>query len=306
MSIIFFGTPEFAVPSLKALIQSGESVSLVATQTDKIKGRGHVLASPPVKIAALETGLSVAQPDSLKDEGFISRLISLTPEFIVVVAYGKILPKGILEIPDRGCINVHASLLPAYRGAAPVQWAIMRGEKKTGVTTMLMDEGLDTGPILLQRQVEILGDETAGSLGQRLSSEGATLLVETLKRLREGSVRPVPQAGEASYAPPLKKSDGLINWSKSALEICAFTRAMQPWPGAHFYVNTERVTLLEAEALKGDGIRPGMILNAGREFIISTGSGLLSVKTVQPSGKKPMPASAFVIGRKVTEGMSVK
>ncbi len=306
MSIIFFGTPEFAVPSLKALLQSGENVSLVVTQTDKVKGRGHFLAAPPVKIAAQQAGLKVAQADNLKDEGLLAQLTYSRPDFIVVVAYGKILPKNILLIPDRGCINVHASILPEFRGAAPVQWAIMKGRKTTGVTTMLMDEGLDTGPILMKREIEIVKDETAGSLGQRLSLEGAALLVETLKRLREGSIRPVPQEGEASYAPPLKKADGLIEWSKSAPEISAFIRAMQPWPGAYCYVNSERVTLLEAQALDGDTARPGIILSVGREFIISTGNGLLSVKTVQPSGKKPMPASAFVIGRKLTEGTPVR
>ncbi len=306
MSIIFFGTPEFAVPSLKALLQSGENVSLVVTQTDKVKGRGHFLAAPPVKIEAQQAGLRVAQPDNLKDEGLLAQLISPRPDFIVVVAYGKILPQNILQIPDRGCINVHASILPEFRGAAPIQWAIMKGKKTTGVTTMLMDEGLDTGPTLMKREVEIGTDETAGSLGQRLSLEGAALLVETLKRLREGSIRPVPQEGEASYAPPLKKADGLIEWSKSAPEISAFIRAMQPWPGAYCYVNNERVTLLEARALDGDTTRPGIILSVGREFVVSTGNGLLSVKTVQPSGKKPMPASAFVIGRKLTEGTPVR
>lgn len=277
----------------------------MVTQTDKLKGRGHVLAAPPVKIAALEAGIKVLQPADLKDEACLAQLTSLRPEFIVVVAYGKILPRNILEIPERGCINVHASLLPKYRGAAPIQWAIIKGEKTTGVTTMLMEEGLDTGPALLRREVEVDRDETAGSLSQRLSSVGATLLVETLKRLREGSVMPAPQEGEASYAPPLKKEDGLIDWSQSAAGISDFVRAMRPWPGAYCYVNNERVTLLEAEAVNGEG-KPGMIVGVGKEFIISTGSGLLSVKEVQPSGKKPMPASAFVIGRRLTEGMLVR
>ncbi|HWR58088.1 MAG TPA: methionyl-tRNA formyltransferase [Thermodesulfovibrionales bacterium] len=306
MSIIFFGTPEFAVPSLKALIDFGEDISLVITQTDKLKGRGHSLAAPPVKIAALETGLRVMQPTLLRDEGLARELTSLGPEFIVVVAYGKIIPARILEVPARGCINVHASLLPNYRGAAPIQWAIMKGEKRTGVTTMLMDEGLDTGPILLQNVLEIDPHETAGSLSQKLSSAGAKLLMETLKRLREGSVIPAPQTGEASYAPPLKKEDGLIDWSQSAVEICDFIRAMRPWPGAYCYVNTERVTLLDAEAMDGDG-RPGMTVKVDKgKFIIATGRGLLSVREVQPAGRKPMPASAFVIGRHLTEGMSIR
>lgn len=305
MSIIFFGTPEFAVLSLKALIASGEEISLVVTQTDKLKGRGHGLAQPPVKVAALESKLKVLQPASLKDEGLLEELASLKPEFIIVVAYGKILPPGILEMPERGCINVHASLLPKYRGAAPIQWAIMKGEAASGVTTMQMDEGLDTGPVLLQREVPILADDTAGSLGHKLSSAGAELLVETLKKLREGSVRPEPQTCEASYAPPLKKEDGLIDWSGSAVEISHFIRAMHPWPGAYCYVNGERVILLRADAAHGNG-RPGIIMSVGKgEFIIGTGSGLLSVREVQPAGKKPMTAKAFVIGRKLPEGMSI-
>jgi methionyl-tRNA formyltransferase len=306
LSIIFFGTPEFAVTSLKALIESGEDISLVVTQTDKLKGRGHALASPPVKIAALEAGLKVLQPAGLKDGGLLAKLAPPDPEFIVVVAYGKILPGEILELPQRGCINVHASLLPKYRGAAPIQWAIMNGEKRTGVSIMLMDEGLDTGPVLLQSAMEIGPTDTAGSLSQKLSSAGATLLVQTLKKLREGSVRPTPQEGEASYAPPLKKEDGLIDWSQSAAQISDFIRAMRPWPGAYCYMDNERVTLLEAEAIDGDG-RPGLTVKVGKGgFIIATGRGLLSVKEVQPSGKKPMPASAFVIGRKLTEGMSLR
>lgn len=305
MSIIFFGTPDFAVASLKALIRSGEDISLVVTQKDKLRGRGHIMTAPPVKVSALEAGLTVEQPSSLKEETLHVRLSSIKPEFIVVVAYGKILPRNILEIPSGGCINLHASLLPNYRGAAPVQWAIMKGEQKTGVTTMLMDEGLDTGPILLQREVAIGRDETSGELSRRLSVTGASLLVETLNGVREGSVRPLPQKGDASYAPPLKKEDGLIDWSRSAPEISAFVRAMMPWPGAYCFLNNERILLLEVEALSGDG-KPGMIVKVGKDLVISTGHGLLLVRTVQPAGKKPMPADAFVSGRRLTEGMSVR
>ncbi len=304
MSIIFFGTPEFAVPSLEGLISSGEDVRLVVTQTDKLKGRGHGLSAPPVKVAALEAGLKVMQPQRLRDKVFLGEIASPRPDFIVVVAYGKILPKEVLEIPAKGCINLHASLLPKYRGAAPITWAIMKGEQKSGVTTMLMDEGLDTGPILLQREVPIDKDDTSGSLGRKLAADGASLLVETLKGLRKVSIKPLPQTGEASYAPPLKKEDGLIDWSKSASEISDFIRAMQPWPGAYCYVNKERIILLEAEATDGDG-KPGVILKAHKgEFIIGARQGLLSVIRVQPAGKKPMSAPAFVIGRKLAGGMS--
>ena len=304
MSIIFFGTPEFAVPSLTGLIGSGEDLRLVVTQTDKLKGRGHGLSAPPVKIAALEAGLKVLQPGRLRDEIFLGELSSRRPEFIVVVAYGKVLPRDILAIPARGCINVHASLLPKYRGAAPITWAIIRGEEKSGITTMLMDEGLDTGPVLLQSEVPIDKNDTSGSLSKKLSTEGASLLTETLKGLRKGSVNPLPQTGETSYAPPLKKEDGLIDWSKSAVEICDFIRAMQPWPGAYCFVNKERIVLLKAQPAHGDA-KPGVIVKAHKgEFIIGTGGGLLSVIQVQPAGKKPMPASSFVIGRKLAGGMS--
>jgi methionyl-tRNA formyltransferase len=180
LSIVFFGTPEFAVPSLKALMGSGEDVSLVVTQTDKVKGRGHTLSPPPVKVTAQEAGIRVLQPGTLKDELFLRELLSIEPEFIIVVAYGKILPGTILDLPLRGCINVHASLLPKYRGAAPIAWAILQGDAKTGVSTMLMDEGLDTGDILLQRQIEISKEDTAGSLGRKLSDLGASLLLETI------------------------------------------------------------------------------------------------------------------------------
>lgn len=302
MSIIFFGTPEFAVPSLKALIRSGETISLVVTQSDKVKGRGHKLSPPPVKVAALEAGLRVAQPGSLRDEMFLRDMSSLAPEFIIVVAYGKILPKQVLELPGRGCVNVHASLLPKYRGAAPIAWSIIRGEEKTGISTMLMDEGLDTGPVLLQREIDISADDTAATLGLKLAEAGASLLTETLKGMRDGSVKPMPQTGEATYAPPLKKEDGLIDWSKSAAEISSFVRGMHPWPGAYCFIDDERVTLLKTMPLTGEG-KPGALLRLEKDrLIIGTGRGVLAVMELQPSGKRPMPASAFIPGRKLTEG----
>lgn len=306
MSIVFFGTPEFAVPSLRALIESGEDNSLVVTQTDKVKGRGHKLSPLPVKVAALEAGLRVMQPARLKDEMFLAELVSLKPEFIIVVAYGKILPKTILDLPQRGCINVHASLLPKYRGAAPIAWAIIHGEEKTGITTMLMDEGLDTGDILLQRAIEISKEDTTGSLGQRLSDLGASLLIGTMKGMRESSLKPTPQTGETSYAPPLKKEDGLMDWSKSAGEIFNFVRGMQPWPGAFCHIGNERVTLLKTMPLSGEGT-PGVISGIEKDaLIIGTGYGLLSILELQPAGRKPMSASAFIHGRKLAEGISVQ
>jgi methionyl-tRNA formyltransferase len=304
VSIIFFGTPEFAVSSLTSLISSGEDLRFVVTQTDKVKGRGHSLSATPVKIAAMEAGLDVLQPGRLADESFLREISSPKPEYIIVVAYGKILPGKVLGIPEGGCINVHASLLPKYRGASPIARAIMNGDERTGVTTMLMDEGLDTGPILLQREVVIDKSDTTGTLSKRLSAVGASLLIETLNELRRDSIKAIAQFGDTSYAPPLNKQDGLIDWSRSAVEIYNFIRAMQPWPGAYCFVNKERVILLEAQSVIGDG-RPGVIESARKGMVIGTGQGLLSVIQVQPAGKKPMPAQAFVIGRKLSEGMTV-
>ena len=306
MSIVFFGTPEFAVPSLKALMDSGEDISLVVTQTDKVKGRGHKLSPPPVKVAAQKAGLSVMQPESLKEEMFLRGLVSLTPEFVIVVAYGKILPKAILDLPVRGCINVHASLLPKYRGAAPIEWAIINGEEKTGVTTMFMDKGLDTGDVLLQRETEIGREDTAGSLALKLAELGASLLIETIKGIRDGRTKPVPQTGETVYAPPLRKTDGRIDWSKSARDIFNFVRGMQPWPGAYCQIGNERVTLLKTEPVNGEGNKGVISEIEKNSFIIGTGRGRLAVLELQPAGKKPMSASAFVHGRKLSEGVPVQ
>ena len=306
MSIVFFGTPTFAVPSLLALLKSGETVSLVVTQSDKAKGRGHTLAAPPVKTAALEAGLPVIQPDRMKDRAFLDALASAKPECIAVVAYGKILPKEILEMPRLGCINVHASLLPKYRGAAPISWAIIGGEEKTGVTTMLMDEGLDTGPVLLTREIAIRREDTAGSLGTALSELGASLLVETIRAVRAGSVAPASQSGEATFAPPLKKEDGLIDWKRSADEIFNFVRGMDPWPVAHCRLGNETLRILRTGPLAGEG-RPGIIEKAdGRQLVVGTGGGLLSIIELQPPGKRPMSAASFLQGRRLMRGQALQ
>lgn len=305
MSIVFFGTPEFAVPSLRALIEAEEDITLVVTQPDRPKGRGHKPYPSPIKTAALEAGLRVMQPTSLRDGAILKKIADAKPEFIIVVAYGRVLPCLMLEIPHHGCINLHASLLPKYRGAAPIAWAIINGDRQTGVTTMLMDEGLDTGPILLQREMEINDDDTAGSLSLKLAELGASLLIETLEGMRGGLIKPTPQKGTASYAPPLKKEDGLIDWSKSAIEIFNLVRGMQPWPGAYCYLGNERIKILKTKPLGNIGVqygRPGMIVKARDELIIGTGRGLLSIVELQPSGKNPMSASAFLQGRKIAEG----
>jgi methionyl-tRNA formyltransferase len=305
LSIVFFGTPEFAISSLKALLGSGEKIALVVTQTDKIKGRVRRPSPPPVKIFSLEEGLRVLQPATLRDERTTHEIALLRPEFIVVVAFGKILPKSILGIPLHGCVNVHASLLPSYRGASPVQWAILRGETETGVTTMLMDEGLDTGPVLLQEETEILADDTAESLGKRLAVLGASLLIRTIEGLRQGRIKPVPQRGAPSYAPPLKKTDGLVDWSKGTREVVDFIRGMQPWPGAYCLIGNEKITILSARAVEGTGT-PGVIEKTGaKDLIVGTGDGLLSITVLQPAGKRRMSVEAFLQGRSLREGMRI-
>lgn len=306
MSIIFFGTPEFAVPSLRALISSGEKISLVVTQPDKLKGRGHKLGPPPIKITALEAGLKVKQPAAIRDNAFLSELAALKPDFLIVVAYGKLLPKALLEIPRLGPVNVHASLLPKYRGAAPIQWALINGEKKTGVTTMIITEKLDTGPILLQKETEIKDDDTQETLGKRLSELGAELLLETIRGMRDRRINPVPQTNGSNYAPPLKKTDGLINWSGTSDEIFNFVRGMYPWPGAYCHIDNEMVKILKVSLCNGVGT-PGTIVKlAGADLIVGAGRGLVSIKELQPAGGKAMSAAAFIQGRKLKEGMFIR
>lgn len=304
MALIFFGTPRFAVPTLQALIDAHEEVALAVTQPDKVKGRGHVLSAPPVKDLALSKGIRVVQPSKIRNEEFYDELRSLRPEFIIVVAYGKILPEEILRIPEKGCINVHASLLPLYRGAAPIQWAVINGDKVTGVTTMLMDKGMDTGDMLLQATLEIKEDDTAETLSVRLSELGAKTLMETVRGTREGTIKPVPQTGEATYAPPLRKEDGRIDWGRSAEEICGIVRGMYPWPSAFSYLNGEMVKIVKAKATEGNGV-PGRIEKAsGGQLVVGSGKGLVVIGELQPEGRKVMPAAAFVAGRKLAEKAS--
>jgi len=301
VSIVFFGTPDFAVPSLKALIKAKEDIALVVTQPDKFKGRGHVLSYPPIKELALSEGIKISQPHSINNEAFCRELYNISPEFIVVVAYGKILPKKVLSIPLKGSLNVHASLLPKYRGAAPIQWALINGDTVTGVTTILMDEGLDTGNILLQKSVFIDETDNSETLSKKLSTLGAETLIETIYGLRLGSIVGIPQPEDASYAPQLRKNDGRIKWHQKASELCNFVRAMFPWPSAYTYLNNERIKLLKVKSQQGEGI-PGVIKKATEgELIVGTGEGLLKIEELQPEGKKIMTASAFLQGRKLRE-----
>ncbi len=301
MRIVFFGTPLFAVPALKALFRSQEDVTAVVTQPDRRKGRDRLPSAPPVKELAAGKGIEVLQPVDIKGPDFLDRLYTIKPEIIVVVAYGKILPVQILKLPPHGCINVHASLLPKYRGAAPIQWAIINGEEKTGITTMLMDKGLDTGDILLQEETDIYNGDDAETLGRRLAEIGASLLIKTIEKIKDGSVRPVPQPGLPSYAPPLKKEDGRIKWSNSAIDIVNFVRGLYPWPCAYCYLNKERIKIIKARALEGSGTA-GRIDKAGDELVVGTGKGLISVVELQPEGKRPMTAGEFIAGRRLKEG----
>lgn len=303
MRIVFFGTPEFAIPSLKALLQAGEELAAVVTQTDKKGGRGRILHPSPVKELAMSSGIKILQPANIKDTAFLNELSAIKPDIIVVVAYGKILLQQILKLPSLGCINVHASLLPKYRGAAPIQWAIITGEEQTGVTTMLMDEGLDTGNILLQEKTEISDEDNAETLSKRLSEMGALLLIKTIRGLKDGSVKPAPQKGIPTYAPPLKKEDGKIDWSKSAKEIFNLIRGLYPWPCAYCYLNKERIKIIRVKALDGSGF-PGRIERTKKgEFVIGTGKGLISIIELQPEGKRTMSAVSFLQGRRLEEGI---
>lgn len=301
MSVIFFGTPDFAVPSLRALI-SEEDIALVVTQPDKLKGRGHMLSSPPVKVLAVASGIKVLQPPKIREEEFYNVVKRIAPEFIVVVAYGKILPEEVLGLPLYGCINVHGSLLPKYRGAAPVQWALINGEKITGVTTILMDTGIDTGDILQHAEVPILDDDNAETLSWKLADLGGKTLIETLKGIRSGTVKPVPQTGEATYAPPLRKEDGRINWGRSSHELFRFVKGLYPWPSAFSYLNGEMIKIIKVKPLDGNGVAGRIEKASGGQLVVGTGKGLLLIEELQPGGRRIMPAEAFLSGRKLKEG----
>jgi methionyl-tRNA formyltransferase len=304
--IIFMGTPEFAVPSLKALHNSGHEISLVVTQPDKPKGRGRKVIHSPVKEAALELGYDIIQPVSLKFPEFYEKVKALSPDLLVVIAFGHILPKNILLIPEKGAINLHASLLPKYRGPAPIQWAVINMEKETGVTAMLMDEGLDTGDILLSAKTEIGPKETSSSLHDRLSVISGDLLIKTLSYIVTGFLKPVPQDNAlATYAPMLKKKDGLINWSKSAEEIEAFIRGMTPWPGAYTFMGNRRVKIFDSDVVSIDSDKhPGTVTGDARNNLcIATGRHLLSIKEIQEESGKRLSIEEYLRGTDISPGI---
>ena len=302
MRIVFMGTPDFAVPSLQALLDAGHEVCAVYTQPDKPQGRKQVLTAPPVKELALQRGIPVYQPATLKNEEEQAKLRALAPEVIIVVAYGKLLPKAVLDIPPRGCINVHGSLLPRWRGAAPIQWSIIAGDQKAGVTTMQMAEGLDTGDMLLTYETEIGARETAGELFDRLAQAGAALLVETLEKL--DSITPRPQDDSQScYAHMLDKQMAVIDWTKSAREIDCLIRGLSPWPIALSTLAGARLKIYAAEPVPGTG-KPGEVLESDpkKGLTVACGAGALALHEVQLVGGKRMKSADFLRGHAIDKG----
>ena len=302
MRIVFMGTPDFAVPSLQALIDAGHDVCAVYTQPDKPQGRKQILTAPPVKTLALAHDIPVFQPNTLKNEDEQARLRELAPEVIIVVAYGKLLPKAVLDIPPHGCINVHGSLLPRWRGAAPIQWAVIAGDEMAGVTTMQMAEGLDTGDMLLTYETKVGEKETAGELFDRLAQSGAELLTQTLVKLDEITPRPQDDA-QSCYAHMLDKQMAVIDWGKSAHEIDCLIRGLNPWPIALTTLSGERLKVFAAEKAAGNG-EPGTVLEADpkKGLTVACGEGALKLIEIQLVGGKRMKATDFLRGHVIEVG----
>ena len=306
MKLVYMGTPDFAVPPLTALVEAGHEVAAVVTQPDKPKGRGKAVLMTPVKEKALSYGIPVYQPARIKkDEEFLKTLREINPDAIVVAAFGQILPKEILELPKYGCVNIHASLLPKYRGAAPIQWAVIDGEKESGITTMMMDVGLDTGDMLDRTVIPLAEDETGGSLFEKLSRAGGPLILKTLEALENGTAVRTKQPEEgATYAGMLDKSLGNIDWTQSAAKIERLIRGLNPWPSAYTGYKGKTMTLWAADVLEGtfEGV-PGEIIKVEKErFLVRTGDGALAVKELQLEGKKRMDAASFLRGFSLEEG----
>lgn len=319
MRIIFMGTPDFSVGTLEALIEAGHEVCLVVTQPDKPKGRGGKWQFTPVKEAALRHGIEVFQPKRIREPECVETLKRYQADVIVVIAFGQILPKEILQMTPYGCINVHASLLPKYRGAAPIQWAILNGEKVTGVTTMQMDEGLDTGDMLLKTEVSITAQETGESLHDKLAAAGASLCVQTLREIETGSIRAQKQGESPTpYAKMLTKEMGNIDWARPAVEIERLVRGLNSWPSAYTDWDGQVMKIWEAQAVTGtdcaedakakerelaEAAQPGTVVCVEKDsFLVQTGEGFLRVKELQIPGKKRMEAGAFLRGYALTEG----
>lgn len=301
MRLVFMGTPDFAVPVLEALTESKHEVVAVVTQPDKRKGRGKEMRYTPVKTAALNHGIEVYQPAKVKDEEFQNVLRDINADVIVVVAFGQILPPSIIHMPKYGCINVHASLLPKYRGAAPIQWAVIDGEKETGITTMQMDEGLDTGDMMLKEVVPVDEKETGGSLHDKLAACGGKIILETLQKVEDGTVTYTKQDdSKSNYAKMLDKNLGKIDFTKKAVEIERLIRGLNPWPSAYTKLNGKTLKIWDADVLEGENETPGKIVNITKDQIwISTGEGILAVNELQLEGKKRMNTEDFLRGYKM-------
>lgn len=301
MRVVFMGTPEFAVPALDALIGSDHEVVGVFAQPDEPAGRGRNVVMPPVKKLALRHRLTVHQPPSLRRSCELERLASLRPDVVVIAAYGKILPEAMLKVPPRGCLNIHASLLPRHRGPSPIAGAILAGDGATGVTVMVVTRVMDTGPILAQRQVPILPHDTAGSLSQKLSEMGAELLMDTLPRWLDGRLAPQPQdAGQATYSKMIAKEDGIMDWQRPAVDLWRRVRAFQPWPGCFTTWQGRTVKVIEAVPLPGQGA-PGQVVPTDDERAVvgvQTGDGVLGLLLVQLEGKRAMGAAEFARGQR--------
>jgi methionyl-tRNA formyltransferase len=303
--IVFFGTPSFALPTLRRLLEGSDQVVGVVTQPDREKGRGRKVVISPVKGLTLQHGLIPLQPERVKEEAFQEAVRGLQPDLIVVVAYGQILPKSILNIPKYGAVNVHASLLPKYRGAAPIAWAVLNGEKVTGVTTMVMDEGMDTGDILLQTEIPIGDEETCETLHDRLAFSGAQLLLETLEKMKTGNIRPIPQDhSKATYAPLLKKEDGHIDWKKEAKEIDHQIRAFNPWPGAFTKLGDRLLKIYKGEIREGKPTgKAGAVVWVGSDFIeVEAGKDSFLIQEVQLEGRRRMTTREFLSGHPLPVG----
>lgn len=305
LRLIFMGTPDFAVPTLHRLLSSKHQVVAVVTQPDRKKGRGKKLAPPPVKVVAQEAGIPVLQPTKIKTGEFLEALRSYTPDAIIVIAYGRILPLSILELPPMGCINVHGSLLPRHRGAAPIQWAVIEGDSQAGVTIMQMDEGMDTGDVLLPAVIPVDANETAGSLFTKLAELGARTLLEALDRLQSGQLTPSPQDHSlATAAPPLNKEMGRLDWTKPAEELHRLIRGFDPWPSSFTFLDGIRFRLFSPEVVHKETKEPaGTILLADkRGLLVSTGHMGLLVKELQPEGRKRLSVEAYLCGHAIPPG----
>ena len=307
MKIVFMGTPEFAVPSLIALCEAGYDVAAVYTQPDRPKGRGNKLTPPPVKQEALRRGIEVHQPQRIRKES-VEELRALAPDLCITAAFGQILSQELLDIPKYGNINVHASLLPRHRGSAPIAWGLLQGDKQAGITTMMMDRGVDTGDMLLQRAVDILPTETCGELTERLSHVGAELLLETIHQLEAGTLKRIPQdESQMTYDPKLTKEMGVVDWTRNAQAIVGQIHGLNPWPGASTAWEGGRLKLLRAEATQGSGT-PGEILlaDAKNGLVVACGSGAVRVLNLQAPGGKPMSSKDYLRGHPMAAGSVLK